>query len=85
MHSIIESELGKAFFRLIPNYLKQLVEEKKKENEIREQSLYPYPDLCRRCQNKDTDKCLYCVPSARNEGCQSKRAIHFKAVESEEK
>lgn len=80
MADFISTRLGQQFCEVIPHLLMQLVEEKKRGNDIAEAMLYPYPDLCRRCANKDTDECLRCT-SSNVVGNPPKRAIRFKAVQ----
>ena len=64
------------FLESIPALLKDVVKGQKELIEVRRQALYPYPDLCRVCADRDTASCESCVPCA---DCHPvRRAVNFK-------
>ena len=69
MVDFLSARLGLRFFEQLPELINQLVIEKQKANEIAEAALYPFPDLCRRCANKDTDDCVHCRPLQASRAC----------------
>lgn len=60
MPDFLSTQLGQKFCNMTIHSLNQIADEIQEANHIAAMALYPYPDLCRRCKYRDTNRCVNC-------------------------